>query len=100
IVSRMAAALAKDRSIQMITAASVFAPGDDVTNPNVVKVVLNRAGDALYFSRSAIPFVRDPGNGKTSTQSAKERHVPLATRHSPLATQRFRHQGIYGYTTK
>lgn len=31
----------------------------DVTNPNAVKVVTNTAGDALYFSRSTIPFDRD-----------------------------------------
>jgi 3-deoxy-manno-octulosonate cytidylyltransferase (CMP-KDO synthetase) len=31
----------------------------DLLNPNVVKVVLNKQGYALYFSRSAIPFVRD-----------------------------------------
>jgi 3-deoxy-manno-octulosonate cytidylyltransferase (CMP-KDO synthetase) len=33
-------------------------PGE-VTDPNVVKVVTDRAGDALYFSRSPIPHVRD-----------------------------------------
>ena len=78
IVSRLATALAKDRSIQMITAASIFAPDDDLTNPNIVKVVLDRAGDALYFSRSPIPYVRVDG----------------------LQPRFFRHQGIYGYTTK
>jgi 3-deoxy-manno-octulosonate cytidylyltransferase (CMP-KDO synthetase) len=31
----------------------------EIQNPNVVKVVLNRAGEALYFSRAPIPFVRD-----------------------------------------
>src|SRR4030095_5191912 len=51
IVSRLATELAKDRTMQMITAASVFAPEDDLTNPNMVKVVIDRVGDALYFSR-------------------------------------------------
>jgi 3-deoxy-manno-octulosonate cytidylyltransferase (CMP-KDO synthetase) len=78
IVSRLATALAKDRTIQMITAASVFAPDDDLTNPNMVKVVLDRAGDALYFSRSPIPYVRLDG----------------------LRPRFFRHQGLYGYATK
>jgi 3-deoxy-manno-octulosonate cytidylyltransferase (CMP-KDO synthetase) len=32
---------------------------DDLTNPNNVKVVINRAGEAMYFSRQPIPFVRD-----------------------------------------
>lgn len=31
----------------------------DITNPAVVKVVIGRTGQALYFSRNAIPFVRD-----------------------------------------
>src|SRR5687767_9741049 len=31
----------------------------DLTNPHVVKVVINKSGEAMYFSRSAIPFVRD-----------------------------------------
>ena len=35
---------------------------DHFHNPNVVKVVVNRAGKALYFSRSAIPFHRDSEN--------------------------------------
>jgi len=33
----------------------------DLANPNVVKVVLDHAGFALYFSRAPIPFVREPG---------------------------------------
>ncbi len=32
---------------------------DEIQNPNVVKVVTSLAGDAIYFSRSPIPFVRD-----------------------------------------
>jgi 3-deoxy-manno-octulosonate cytidylyltransferase (CMP-KDO synthetase) len=35
----------------------------DLANPNVVKVVLDRAGFALYFSRAPIPFARDPRAG-------------------------------------
>jgi 3-deoxy-manno-octulosonate cytidylyltransferase (CMP-KDO synthetase) len=37
-------------------------PADGVTNPNVVKVVTDRDGRALYFSRATIPFDRD-GSG-------------------------------------
>jgi len=49
----------------------------EVTNPNVVKVVMGRSGDALYFSRSPIPYDRDALG-----------HVPL------------RHLGIYGYDVR
>ncbi len=78
LVSKLAATLAKDRGIEMITAASVFAPEDDLTNPNMVKVVLDRENNGLYFSRSPIPFVRADG----------------------VRPSFYRHQGIYGYTTK
>ena len=35
----------------------------EITDPNVVKVVTNRSGDAVYFSRCAIPFAREPSGG-------------------------------------
>jgi 3-deoxy-manno-octulosonate cytidylyltransferase (CMP-KDO synthetase) len=35
----------------------------EITDPNVVKVVTNRAGDAVYFSRCAIPFAREASGG-------------------------------------
>lgn len=44
---------------EMATAATPFPPGADVSNPNLVKVVLSRSGQALYFSRSPIPYPRD-----------------------------------------
>jgi 3-deoxy-manno-octulosonate cytidylyltransferase (CMP-KDO synthetase) len=75
-ITKLAKTMAESRKIAMITSASVFEPGDDVANPNAVKVVTDRAGDALYFSRSTIPFVRN--------------EVP--------GLKFFRHQGIYGYT--
>ena len=43
------------------TLASPFAPGDDVANPNVVKVVRRENGSAMYFSRAPIPYARDRG---------------------------------------
>jgi 3-deoxy-manno-octulosonate cytidylyltransferase (CMP-KDO synthetase) len=78
IVAKLAAAMAKDRKIEMITSASVFTPQDDLTNPNMVKVVIDRSGNGLYFSRSPIPYVRNDG----------------------LRPQFYRHQGIYGYSTR
>ena len=35
----------------------------DLTNPNIVKVVLDRAGFAMYFSRAPVPYSRDPRGG-------------------------------------
>ena len=54
----------------------------DVHNPNVVKLVTDADSNALYFSRSAIPFVRD----------VDESEWPLA----PF----YRHVGIYAYRLK
>src|SRR6185436_6732952 len=44
----------------MATLAAPAAAGD-LDNPHVVKVVLDRDGYALYFSRAPIPFPRHPG---------------------------------------
>jgi 3-deoxy-manno-octulosonate cytidylyltransferase (CMP-KDO synthetase) len=54
------APLLVDRTIDMGTLRTPLAPGE-ADNPNVVKVVVNLAGDALYFSRAAVPFLR-PGH--------------------------------------
>jgi 3-deoxy-manno-octulosonate cytidylyltransferase (CMP-KDO synthetase) len=43
----------------MATLAAPLASADQWRNPNCVKVVCDAAGQALYFSRSPIPFVRD-----------------------------------------
>lgn len=59
----------------IIDLASLMIPIDnkeDIENPNVVKVVSDNQGRALYFSRAAIPFMRAPG-------------------------QAFRHVGIYAF---
>jgi 3-deoxy-manno-octulosonate cytidylyltransferase (CMP-KDO synthetase) len=42
----------------MATVVAPFARGEDPTDPNVVKVALNAAGGAMYFSRSPIPHAR------------------------------------------
>jgi 3-deoxy-manno-octulosonate cytidylyltransferase (CMP-KDO synthetase) len=49
----------------MATAATPFPAGSDPSDPNLVKVVIGQGGQAIYFSRSPIPFRRDqsaPGN--------------------------------------
>jgi 3-deoxy-manno-octulosonate cytidylyltransferase (CMP-KDO synthetase) len=75
LVDTLAKTLREDRNLPMITAASPVADQILINDPNVVKVILSSGGDALYFSRSPIPFRRDP--------------VP------ELPT--YRHLGIYGY---
>jgi 3-deoxy-manno-octulosonate cytidylyltransferase (CMP-KDO synthetase) len=52
-----------DASVSMTTLYRRIHRQDELANPNVVKVVLDRAGYALYFSRAAIPHARDPRGG-------------------------------------
>jgi len=47
------------KGVPMATAAHPIERVEDVFNPNVVKVVMDKAGKALYFSRAAIPWCRD-----------------------------------------
>jgi 3-deoxy-manno-octulosonate cytidylyltransferase (CMP-KDO synthetase) len=72
-VARVAAHLAAHPEDPIVTLAADAEAGDE-TNPAAVKVVLDRAGYALYFSRAAIPHPRNAGVAP------------------PL-----RHLGIYGY---
>ena len=54
-----------DAAAPMATVATPLGAGEDAGNPNVVKVVVDAAGRALYFSRSPIPCHRD-GHGSGS----------------------------------
>jgi 3-deoxy-manno-octulosonate cytidylyltransferase (CMP-KDO synthetase) len=70
--------------VTMATAAHPITEVADLFNPNVVKVVLDQAGRALYFSRAAIPWHRDG-------LAASREHIPPG--YTPL-----RHIGLYAYT--
>jgi 3-deoxy-manno-octulosonate cytidylyltransferase (CMP-KDO synthetase) len=65
-----------DRSVQMTTLYRRIHEAAELNNPNVTKVVLDRGGFALYFSRAPIPYQRDPRGG----------WPPL-----------YRHVGLYAY---
>ncbi|HON07505.1 MAG TPA: 3-deoxy-manno-octulosonate cytidylyltransferase [Verrucomicrobiota bacterium] len=80
VIDSVAQALSK---AQMSTAATAITEPSELDNPNVVKVVLNGEGFALYFSRSTIPYLRD-----VAGKSAKERLSMF---------QYLKHLGIYGY---
>jgi len=80
VVDAVAQALA---GLQMSTAATPIKDAAEYDNPNVVKVVVNAAGRALYFSRRTIPFVRDAASRPVAEQLA--------------AFPFLKHLGIYGY---
>ena len=77
-----AVARALEREV-MSTAATPIRDLAEYDNPNVVKVVVNTAGRALYFSRRTIPYLREAANGSVSEQLA--------------AFPFLKHLGIYGY---
>ena len=52
-----------DRTVQMTTLFRRIQDPSELNNQNITKVVVDRGGFALYFSRAAIPFVRDPRGG-------------------------------------
>ena len=68
---------------EMSTAAARIKDPDEFENPNVVKVVVNTEGRALYFSRRTIPYLREAASGSVSEQLA--------------AFPFLKHLGIYGY---
>lgn len=55
--------LQTDDGADMATLAAAFnsSAGEDINNPNIVKVVTDKWGRALYFSRWPIPYYRDAG---------------------------------------
>lgn len=77
LINEVAQTLANNHHCAISTIATPITHSTDITNPNVVKVVLNRTNEALYFSRAPIPFVRDASQTDTVTH--------------------LRHLGIYAY---
>jgi 3-deoxy-manno-octulosonate cytidylyltransferase (CMP-KDO synthetase) len=61
LIAGVAAALERDSGASMSTACHPIHDEAGIANPNVVKVVLDAAGHALYFSRSRIPYPRETG---------------------------------------
>jgi 3-deoxy-manno-octulosonate cytidylyltransferase (CMP-KDO synthetase) len=61
LIAEVAGALARDPGASVATACHPIHEEAAIANPNVVKVVLDAAGRALYFSRSRIPYPREPG---------------------------------------
>jgi 3-deoxy-manno-octulosonate cytidylyltransferase (CMP-KDO synthetase) len=83
LIDSVAAVLAADFAAAVATAAHPLADPDDFFNPNVVKVVCDREGRALYFSRAPIPWARDA--------------FAISSRQLPDNLGAMRHIGIYAY---
>lgn len=72
VLDAACSALVASTRAQVATAAAELASDEEAVNPNVVKVVCDLSGHALYFSRSRIPFDRD---GKRAEASRPLRHI-------------------------
>ena len=59
MVTEAVGALEADETVRMSTLRKQISDPADLDNPHVVKVVVDRHGDALYFSRAAVPFGHD-----------------------------------------
>ena len=76
-----------DPSIQIATPCIEIIESNDIMDPNIVKVVLDFDGNALYFSRAPIPWVRDTSLG-------------VAVSHwKHLGLYAFRHEALVEYPT-
>ena len=76
MVAQLAQFLMRHSAVPMASLMTPFKPGEDINNPNTVKVVVDREKFALYFSRLPIPHLRSPGG---------------------VATRFMKHLGLYGY---
>lgn len=70
-------AIEADSGVAVATLAVLIARPADIMDPNVVKVVFDFDGNALYFSRAPVPWVRDAG--------------------TPRHAQHFKHLGLYAF---
>lgn len=83
LIDGVAASLASHREASIATACHPITRAAEFANPNIVKVVLDNAGYALYFSRAPIPWARDA--------------FAQGIRHLPPGMPAYRHLGIYAY---
>ncbi len=85
LIAAVAARLARDPGASIATACHAITDAAEAFNPNVVKVVLDRDGAAMYFSRATIPWARD---AFAADRTALPPGLPL-----------YRHYGLYAYRT-
>jgi len=83
LIVQVAHHLARHRDAAISTACTPISDERDFRDPNIVKVVFDRDGYALYFSRAPVPYARDA--------------FAHGIRALPAALPAFRHLGIYAY---
>ncbi|MBI5739663.1 MAG: 3-deoxy-manno-octulosonate cytidylyltransferase [Nitrospirae bacterium] len=89
-----------DDDVSISTLARRITGIDEIFSPDVVKVVMNADGFALYFSRAPIPYYRDEWNIRqesrvTSQESGDKYNLTLNSK--LLTPMCYKHIGIYGF---
>jgi 3-deoxy-manno-octulosonate cytidylyltransferase (CMP-KDO synthetase) len=88
LVKRVAETLREQPEASLATLATPLRSRQEVFDPNAVKVVVDQAGRALYFSRAPIPWLRDDFAAGPAARAAE----------TPLPEDTFlRHVGLYAY---
>jgi 3-deoxy-manno-octulosonate cytidylyltransferase (CMP-KDO synthetase) len=88
--------LLMQQDVGIATLAKALHDEADIHNPNIVKVVLNKLGHAMYFSRSPIPYLRDVPPTAWAAQPLFFKHIGLyAFRSSVLQTITAIPPGVY-----
>jgi 3-deoxy-manno-octulosonate cytidylyltransferase (CMP-KDO synthetase) len=90
MVDQVVRYLTQHAAVPMASLMTRLSRPEDLHNPHVVKVVTDRDGFALYFSRAPIPFVRPQ-----TTDHRPQTTTPITNHQSPITV--FKHLGIYGY---
>jgi 3-deoxy-manno-octulosonate cytidylyltransferase (CMP-KDO synthetase) len=66
-----------NENVQIATLVRKVEPGEDIFNPNQPKVILNKEGDAIYFSRAAIPYIREAERNEWTRKHNFYKHIGL-----------------------
>jgi 3-deoxy-manno-octulosonate cytidylyltransferase (CMP-KDO synthetase) len=94
LIRAVATMLANTPEAAIATACHPIRDAGELFNPNVVKVVLDRAGLACYFSRAPVPFARD---AFARSYDPSRDAFAASTRTLPQGLPCYRHIGIYAY---
>jgi 3-deoxy-manno-octulosonate cytidylyltransferase (CMP-KDO synthetase) len=94
LIRAVATLLAETPEAAMATACHPIRDAAELFNPNVVKVVLDRAGLARYFSRAPVPFARD---AFTRSYDPLRGGIAASKPSLPEGLPCYRHIGVYAY---
>lgn len=73
-----------DKTVDIATLVRRTGKGEDIFNPNQPKVILDTHGNAIYFSRAAIPFIRDVDAAKWSEEYTFLKHLGIYAYRTPV----------------